>query len=161
MDIHEAAIAHFLTANGRGFICPQIDFAYMADDGSGGSCADFMVLALDESGAFEEAVLVEVSAASNISSLCTKLADADRRYLAPAERMLKKVGLPHLCNSLRMIAFVRDELVPRGPAATKYAKVTFFPLEEATFSYSWWNDRQRGLPDSHQQKNYWHSGQSS
>lgn len=142
MDNFEALVERFLTCDGKVFVAPQYDIRWNREAKTGGDCPDFV--AIDESRSPREVVVVEVTTAADPTSLKSKILAREPNWFAP---LRARFG-----SNPRVIAFVRRPLVAE---ATKWAEmhaiprgeVCFFPLEDATFPWDYWDRRiADGLP---------------
>lgn len=142
-DLYEAMVADFLTLNGRAFICPQYYIPHDPERQVGGSSPDFIVLDFDN----RDMVIVEVSAASNLNNLFERIKNREARWFGPArERLLQSGAITAEWPTPRFLGFIRRELIATAYNEFPEQNVCFFALEEASFSYLYWDMRSRGLP---------------
>ncbi len=139
----ESLVELYLTRGGKVFVSPQYDVSYDREARDGGSCPDIVALDMEH----REVVVVEISAAANLSSLFNKVAERDTRWFTPIQRKLEKDRVIDSAWKIRFLGFVREALV--DGANKKFADaadVYFFALEKAAFSFAYWTEREKGLP---------------
>lgn len=141
---HAEAVTHYLTANGRAFLCPQFSCDYSQAASQGGSCPDYLVLDLFT----PELVVVEVSTAYNLNNLVQRVLDRKTRWYPPIMEHLKGSPLSNLVGNIRFLGLVRSERLQWIRGRVAGSDVHFESLEATALSFSWWDKRQKGLPGS-------------
>ena len=139
----ESLVELFLTRGGRVFVSPQYDIPFSDQERDGGSCPDFVALDFARS----EVVVVEVSSASNLRDLISRVRERETRWFAPIRRRLEADRVITSESGIRFLGFVREALV--DGAKGRFANendIQFFALEKAAFSFAYWTEREKGLP---------------
>jgi hypothetical protein len=145
MPDHEHAIATYLTLDGHVFLAPQYNVAYDRELNEGGTCPDFVALDLK----LREVIIVEVTAAVNIQPLIARIRQRETRWYNPIRRKMKEIGvIDENWGRTRFLGFVRsNNLLPAKQAFESASDVSFWAIEDATFPWSYWDERMRnGLP---------------
>jgi hypothetical protein len=135
----EQVVGTYLTQGGKVFICPSYSIKY---NGNEWSCPDFVALDFDK----QEVVVVEVTTASNVSSILSKIQDRDQQWLL---KLREQLTADHIAEGwdTRVLCFVRRENLKKAEREFDgIEKVTFAAIEDATFSWDYWKERKGGLP---------------
>ncbi len=139
----ESLVELYLTRGGRVFLSPQYDVAFDKEARDGGSCPDFVALDMEH----REVIIVEVTSASNLTSLCQRVTERKTRWFEPIRRRMEGDKIINPEWKMRFIGFVRENLAVEAKAIFAIdADVCFFPIEKAAFSFAYWADREKGLP---------------
>jgi len=146
MQIFEDIVQLFLTADSRVFVCPQYAVAWDQDRLEGGSSPDFV--AIDLRSTPREVVVVEVGTASDLKSLFSRISERETRWYNPLRRTMLEDGVIDASWNFRFLGFVRRANIEKAQKQFEAASdVTFFPIEDATFPWSYWEERvNKGLP---------------
>ncbi len=141
---HEQDIATFLTIDGKVFLAPQYNIAFDKEMNEGGTCPDFVALDFQR----RHVVIVEVTLAASLKPLIDRVTARETRWFNPVRRVLEASSVINETWSMRFLGFVRQDNVTLAKRHFEAEKnVTFFPIEEATFSWRYWDSRmQNGLP---------------
>jgi hypothetical protein len=146
MNIFENLVEQFLTVDGRVFVCPQYNIEWNSDLKEGGASPDFV--ALDLSPDPREVVIVEVATGSTLSGLFGRVEGREARWYRPLKQKMIEDRIIDSSWTFRFLGFVRRtnvEAAQRHFAAA--TDVKFYPLEDATFPWAYWESRIReGLP---------------
>jgi hypothetical protein len=139
----EQVIATFLTQGGKVFISPSYNIPLAPGSKSSlWSCPDFVALDFDK----HEVVVVEVTAASDAGSIIEKALDREKQWFLPLRTKLHADGIADGWR-MRFLGFVRRANLDKAKKALAPAPdVAFAAIEDATFSWDYWNQREGGLP---------------
>jgi hypothetical protein len=142
----EALIGNYLTRGDSVFVSPQFNVAWDDTAREGGTCPDFV--ALDYSKSRKQVVIVEVTSASSLDSLFSKIDQRERGRYQPIVRHLTAIGAINIeWEPPRLLGFVRESNFAQ--ARDRYAgepDVGFHPMERALLEYAYFVERQKGLP---------------
>ena len=111
----------------------------------GGACPDFVALDLK----LREVIIVEVTAAADIQPLIGRIRQRETRWYSPIRRKMREVGVvDDNWKPTRFLGFVRKpNLLLAKQTFEAEADVAFWAIEEATFLWSYWDERMiKGLP---------------
>lgn len=145
MPDHEHDIATYLTLDGHVFLAPQYNIAYDRELNEGGTCPDFVALDLK----LREVVIVEVTMAANMQPLIGRIEQRKARWYSPIRRKMNEIGIvDDTWKPTRFLGFVRSQNVSQmRDRFASASDVSFWAIEDATFLWSYWNDRMaNGLP---------------
>ena len=145
MADYEHDIATYLTLDGHVFLAPQYIIAYDCELNEGGSCPDFVALDFKCC----EVIIVEVTSATNAQPLIGRIEQRETRWYSPIQRKMKEVGvLDDSWKQIRFLGFVRrHHLLPLRKRFESASDVVFWAIEDATFPWSYWDERMtKGLP---------------
>jgi hypothetical protein len=146
MNVFEDLVEQFLTIDGQVFVCPQYDVAWDNSMKEGGSSPDFVVLNMRTDP--REVVIVEVGTGAAVDVLLDRVVSRETRWYNPLKRKMIREGAIDETWRFRFLGFVRRANV--DSAQKRFAEssdVKFFPLEDATFPWAYWKNRQEnGLP---------------
>jgi hypothetical protein len=140
---HEQDIATYLTLDGHVFLAPQYNIPFDRELNEGGTCPDFVALDLKT----QEVVVVEVTTASNVNPLFSRIEKRSTCWYGPIRRRLEELRIAKGWQ-LRFLGFVRRASIPAARASfTSAHDVAFCAIEDATFIWDYWDKRIRdGLP---------------
>lgn len=132
----EQVVGTFLTQGGKVFIAPGYNL------GNGWSCPDFVALDFGK----REVVVVEVTTAYEISSLLDKVRKRDEQWFVRLRAQLDIDGVARGWE-MRFLGFVRQDRLKKAESAfAGVPNVAFTAIEDATFSWKYWERREGGLP---------------
>lgn len=145
-ELLEAMVGQYLSCNGKAFVCPQFEVAWNGDRNLGGSSPDFVVLDF----ANRDLVIVEVTGNASVANLLGKIDERQTRWYVPIREKLASEGALS-CDpggfKPRFLGFVRRECIASAQAQfSGAADVHFEALEDVAFGWTYWDDRQAGLP---------------
>lgn len=140
----EKLIELFLTCDqsGKVYLAPQYQIDRSPPPGENSVCPDAVLI--DDSGDQREVVVIEITTAANIGDLKNKILERESRWFSTLRQRFD--------SPVRLIAFVRKDLVDNSTTwaiaqGIRSEEVCFFALEEAVFSWKYWNERRKnGLP---------------
>jgi len=143
--IAEQLVSIYLTRGGKVFIAPQYSIPNPQSNAEW-ACPDFV--ALDFSA--REVVVVEVATGANPAPIIKKVEDRTERWFDPLRARLIGDGVTDENWRLRFLGFVRCENLKAVQNAFASADdVTFMNIEDASFSWKYWDGRaSNGLPGS-------------
>jgi hypothetical protein len=104
----------------------------------GGSCPDIVELDM----VCKEVVIVEITAAADLSGLFDKITERQKHWFTPLRRDLESDDIIDSSWKIRFLGVVRETLVDSANA--KFAGATdvhFSALERAAFSFAYWTER--------------------
>lgn len=138
----EQLIATYLTRGGKVFIAPQ--YSIPASGGNGDwACPDFVALDFEN----REIIVVEVTVASNVSNILSKINDRQSRWFEPVRAKLSEDKIVENDWKIRVLVFVRkSQLEKARKQLSGEPDVSFYAIEDATFDWDYWTDRHGGLP---------------
>ena len=143
--VAETLIGTYLTRGGRVFIVPQYSIPPSPDSKGEWSCPDFV--ALDFEREPREVVVVEVTTASNINPFIEKAINRKKQWFEPLYAKLLADRIIDTSWDIRFLGFVRKDNFEKARAKLSgHDKVTIAAIEDATFSWKFWEVRQGGLP---------------
>lgn len=143
-SLAEQIVATYLTRGGKDFIAPQYSIPALGGKVDW-ACPDFVALDFGVG----EVVVVEVATGSRFAGLLGRVAERKARWFDPIQAKLTGDGLAEQARwPIRFLGFVRrDCLADLSRSFTGEQEVAFAAIEDATFPWSYWNDRAvRGLP---------------
>ncbi len=140
----EVDIEFYLTIDGKVFLAPQYNIAFEPAYKVGGACPDFVALDWGAS----NVVIVEVTTAASLSSLTEKVKQRETRWYTPLRKKLSELSAINERWKFRFLGFVRAENLSRMKKEfIDDPDVTFFPIEDASFPWLYWDERiKNGLP---------------
>ncbi|GEO18723.1 hypothetical protein [Microvirga aerophila] len=145
MHIFENLVEQFLTVDGRVFVSPQHDIAWDSDLNEGGSSPDFV--ALDFRPTPQEVVIVEVTTGAALEGIFKRIANRETRWYSPLKKKLVKDRVIDDSWAFRFLGFVRRPNIEEAQQKfAAHSDVRFYSLEDAAFSYAYWDSRKNGLP---------------
>jgi len=132
MEFFEAAVLAYLTASPNRFVSPHFSLPYKS--GQGGSCPDFVVLDFGKVTVY----VVEVTAASSIGGILSRVREKDRRWIRPLKDHLTKTSDIFHGWEYKVAVFVREE-VREGlrKALAEEPNVFVESLDKVVFSWRW------------------------
>ena len=140
----EQYIAMYLTRGGKVFISPQ--FSVLGDKpDTEWSCPDFVALSFEDP-QHPKVLVVEVSTASDVGNLLKKVKDRKALWFERVNAKLQADGIIDAQWTTHFIGFVREAVL--GKARHHFSgenDVFFVALEDATFSWAYWENRKDGL----------------
>ena len=140
----EQIVATYLTRGGKVFIVPQ--YSIPSENGQGDwACPDLLALDFEK----KEVIVIEVATGSRFKNLIDRIAERETRWFKPIQAKLAEDGLKEQSEwPIRFLGFVRKESLPLALRPFVDQKdVSFMAIEEATFPWTYWNERmERGLP---------------
>ena len=142
--IADQIVATYLTRGGKVFIVPQ--YAIPASTGKGDSaCPDFVALDFGT----KEIVVLEIATGANLDGLTKRVAERETRWFKPIRAKLASDGLAEQAGwGIRFLGFVRrDCLKGETQFFAGERDVAFAAIEDATFPWAYWENRDtQGLP---------------
>lgn len=138
----EALVGAYLTRGGKVFISPQFHVAWDRELADGGTCPDFVALDFER----RHVVVVEVTTASDISSVIDRITKRQRNWYDPVQRRLTLVGAITSEWNPRTLCFLRQIRVGDARKRVSESDVTFHALEDALLEYDYSSERAKGLP---------------
>ena len=144
----EQLIATYLTRGGKVFLAPQ--YSVPGDEEhSEWSCPDFVALSFEKAGE-PEVIIVEVTTAPDPSNLIRKLKQRENQWHDRIRAKLIADGIISDRWSFRFLSFVRRHNLEKCQRSFSPADNVFFAaLEDATFSWEYWDKRLTQLPWAH------------
>ena len=137
MDLSEAAVLDYCSAQPGRFVAPQFYIAWAKgtdSKGTGGSQPDFVVLDFPE----ETVYVIEVTSASSARSILTRVAERETRWLVPMRESLGKMHPPIMRWKFHVTLFLREEIC--SSVRTKLsdvAGVSVISLDTIVFPWRW------------------------
>jgi len=137
MDIYEAAVLDYCSAQPGRFIAPQFYIAWAKgtdSKGTGGSQPDFVVLDFPA----QTVYVVEVTSASSAKSILARVAERETRWLAPMRKSLGKMHTPLTKWKFHVTLFLREEICSSvRTKLTGIADVSVISLNIVMFPWRW------------------------
>ena len=144
--LFEPLIERYLTICGSVFIAPQYALAFNKDHEDGGSCPDFVALDFSR----RQIVVVEVNGGSSVKDFAARVEARETRWFRPLLRHFEEKKFAVSNWEIRFLGFVRKANVAKlQKMFLNDDGITFFAIEDATFSHIYWDERIKGgLPAS-------------
>jgi|SRR3990172_11749525 len=132
MDIYEAAVLDYCSAQPGRFVAPQFYVAW--EKGMGGSQPDFVVLDFNA----QTVYVVEVTSASSARSILSRVAERETRWLAPMRKSLTQLHKPLTNWKFHVTLFLREEISSSvRTKLTGVADVSVISLDTVMFPWRW------------------------
>jgi hypothetical protein len=134
MDTFEQAVLHYISEHPSRFVKSQFSIPFDKETKSGGSQPDFLVLDFD----VRKIYIVEVSSASSLTTLYSRLEERETRWFSPLHKYLPSLNGGFESWSLHVTLFIRGENV--SAAKQKFADskdVSVISLDEVIFDWRW------------------------
>jgi hypothetical protein len=143
--LFELLIATYLTRGGKVFIAPQ--YPVPGDKiNTEWSCPDFVALSFEVRDK-PEVLIVEVTSASDPVPVTRKIRDRQNLWYDRVRSKLMSDGTIDEKWSMRFLGFVRKaNLVKLNEQFKDQGDVAFESIEDAMFSWDYWERRKIGLP---------------
>jgi hypothetical protein len=144
MSDRESDIEEYVTKDGKVFLAPQYSIAFDDAPNKEVACPDFVALDLGH----KQIVVIEVTAAANVSALLTKVRTRETRWYNPIRQKMLSLGVIGASWPIRFLGFVREpELLRAKNQFASDRDVTFVAIEDATFNWRYTDERiKNGLP---------------
>jgi hypothetical protein len=130
--IYESIVLHYLTHEGLSFVCPQ--FPIKGPNGCPWSAPDFVALNFKK----KQIEGVEVSVASNVKKLFTKVANREAQWTGHLQSHLARLGQGFEVWPIVVKVFVRKDFVREFEALTnKQLPVEAEAIEDVVLRWKW------------------------
>jgi hypothetical protein len=124
-------------------VCSQFTVGYNKAQETGGASPDFVALDFKR----KDLVIAEVSSASSISQLISKIRERQQRWYSPIyASLLAESAINQEWPQPRFIGFIRSDNINDANRAIPDEDVCFYPLENVAFDYKFWDSRLEGMP---------------
>lgn len=133
MDIFEEAVLAYICAAPGRFVKPQYSLKY--EDGTGGSCPDFVVIDYVKKTIY----IVEVTTAADASTILSRIRERETRWYIPMKREMSQLSENFSDWKYRVTLFVRKSLKDKMKLEGMNDVFVVF-IEDITFPWGWdWN----------------------